>query len=334
MKYLFISLLIIPLLAFQTQAQRGVPAFTTGEKGNYELRKSIIINADTYSSDATTLHLYIFAANNDATHGKKGGIGKSVQKSVDLLSLRYKWVADVLKVKFKYTLIDGSNYNKSQVISTTKNIKCGENDILIWINLSHGFKFRDATSKWTNIIAMSDLPESPSSSEIRNNNIAFSNIIEILKKSSARLVFCYAETCQNVIAMDSKDKLVTSDAPAVKEVEKKALIALFIETKGQFALNATKHGLYSWGDPTVGGICTNAHVRAMDEVLMTSSDARWENLLDKTVFITSDITKKYKKDGKPAPQIPIWDYFDSKDIIPRHDSGIGTIKDTGVKVNN
>lgn len=230
-----------------------------------------------------TIHLISFAT----TFDQQIGIATDIsQKNV---TEKIKDIAFEIEIPVKEYIYNGNQCTKENLIRVINELETKPSDVILYISHSHGFRFIETETPWPYLYLV------PNSSAVTSNPINYTaelkeEIFDKLKAKEHRLLICIAEACNRTLGnkplADSQYNRSYARGGNLDGYKK-----LFIEAKGEFLLSSAKPEEISWSDRELGGWYTYAFLQALDTEIMRGSDANWNNLMDKSIKITKEVSQ-------------------------------------------
>jgi hypothetical protein len=227
------------------------------------------------SYEKANLHLIIVAN----TSISDIGAGCNVDKR-NLIS-EFQQISNTLKIGFKKYIVEGSNFTKTQTLSTLNNLSVNSNDIIIFIYRGHGFRWSNQTETWPQM----DLRTDNYTRFGANTSFGLQEAYTIIQSKKARLNIVLADCCNNDIGMNkiNNSPYMQMQSKNIYDVVK--LRKLFIETEGNILSCAASPGEYSWVNSVIGGFYTVSFMQALREEVsyLNKNTPNWTTILNSTI---------------------------------------------------
>lgn len=201
-------------------------------------------------------------------------ISDSVQKDFSQIQSFLKEIGDKthLKIDQHYFLAPNITENISDQI---EKISSNSDDIVFFFFSGHGYRTPSKGANQWPYLFLTPL----------QRGLDYQEIIDILKRKKAQLMFSMADCCNNIIP----DKL--APLPMKKQIHYKGgkqswieqnYRKLFLETKGSIVISSSIPGDYAWGTAIGGGIYTQEFIKIFNEQVKKSEPADWEVILSQS----------------------------------------------------
>ncbi|NJN78683.1 MAG: hypothetical protein HC803_10470 [Saprospiraceae bacterium] len=222
-----------------------------------------------------TLHLVIIAN----TAISDIGVGCNVDKRN--LITEFQDVANTLGIGFNKYIVEGSNFTKTQTLSTLNNLSVGSNDIVVFIYRGHGFRWSNQTETWPQM----DLRTSAYTRLNENTTLSLQDAYRIIQSKGARLNIVLADCCNNDIGINKIDNSPYMQMQSKNIYDIVKLRKLFLETKGDILSCAASPGEYSWVNMSIGGFYTVSFMQSLREEssYMNNGTPSWTDILNNTI---------------------------------------------------
>lgn len=241
-----------------------------------------------------TLHLVI-VANTDISD-----IGPGCTSDERSMISEFRGIADALNVTYKQYLVDGSGFNKTNVLNTLNNdLNPGSNDIVVFIYRGHGFRWTDQSAE-TEFWPMMDMRASAYTPFGAATSLGLAEVYQIVKGKGARLNIILGDCCNSDVGMAKITDNNYLSAQSNNNLNVAKLKQLFINTKGDLLSCAASPGEYSWVNAS-GGFYTTSFIQALrDEIsFLREDDADWKDLITNTI---NNANTKIKLCNNCSPQ--------------------------------
>lgn len=230
-------------------------------------------------NNTTKLHLVVVA------NTLIGDIGASCVADRDKLDYEFRSIAEALGAGYEKYIIDGSNFNKTNVLNRLNSLNPGKNDIVVFVYRGHGFRWNNQTDAYP----MMDLRTSNYVTISQNTSLGLSDVYNILKNKSSRLNLILADCCNNNIGLNQMTATSFLNSQADNKPDIAKLKNLFISAKGNVISAAARSGEYSWANP-FGGFYTLSFIQALKEKIsyLNSNNYSWSDIINYTLKLAKD----------------------------------------------
>ena len=222
-----------------------------------------------------TLHLIVVA--NTAI----SDIGEGCNVDKRNLITEFQDVASALGIGFRKYIVEGSNFTKSQTLSTLNNLTPSSNDIVVFIYRGHGFRWSNQTETWPQM----DLRTSNYTRFGANTSLGLQEVYNIIKSKGARLNLVLADCCNNDIGINKINNSPYMQMQSKNIYDAVKLRRLFLESKGNILSCAASPGEYSWVNNTMGGFYTVSFMQSLREEVsyLSKGTPSWTTILNGTI---------------------------------------------------
>ncbi len=257
--------------------------FWNTEPEFFALKKLCLLGSDVTTTPVNTngpkLHLIIVA------NTIIGDIGASCLADRDKLDYEFSSISDALGMNYRKYVVDGTNFNKTNVEQTLSLVHPGSNDVVVFVYRGHGFRWDDQTD----IYPMMDLRMSSYAAITQNTSLSLSSVYSTIKAKGARLNLVLADCCNNKVGVsqitgNSFLNLQADNKPDISKLKK-----LFMNAKGNVISAAAKVGEYSWAN-ALGGFFTISFIQALKEKIgfMNNGTYTWSDIISYTTRLAKD----------------------------------------------
>jgi len=217
----------------------------------------------------------------------------------------FKNISSQAGMLFYPKIINGLNFNKSNLLSAIDNLKPGKNDVVVFYYNGHGFRYSSDTDPYPRL-AMSTV----------ENSIRLSDVYFMIKAKNARLSLIIGDCCNSNIGQPptlAAGGAVTASSPNVLSSTNCA--KLFLNSKGNIIATSATKGESALYDTNIGGLgfFSKALMSSLDIYLSTfSANPSWNDILadaqKKTSFVsTYAICEDYPK----CKHVPVFNIEES-----------------------
>jgi hypothetical protein len=231
--------------------------------------------AETTHTKNATLHLIIVA--NTAI----SDIGEGCNVDKRNLINEFQEVSNTLGISFRKYIVEGSNFTKTQTLSTLNNLSVGSNDVIVFIYRGHGFRWSNQSETWPQM----DLRTSNYTRFGANTSLGLQEAYTIIQGKKARLNIVLADCCNNDIGINKINNSPYMQMQSKNIYDAVKLRKLFIEAEGSILSCAASPGEYSWVNNTMGGFYTVSFMQSLREEVsyLNKSTPKWSAILNSTV---------------------------------------------------
>jgi hypothetical protein len=252
----------------------------------------------------TTLILRIVSNINDKY------IGASCEKDMNDMVEHFRYVTNVLGIKYDYETIAGKLYSKENIQKEINAINPVKNtDIVVFYYSGHGFRkpYQDSLppNKKRNFPYLDFREENDNTYLVNSMNVE--DIFNQLRNKGARLTLVFSDCCNSKV--DATNVIATSIPPGKKSGlnwSQENCKALFMNENGPRAIlmTAADVGQRAASNPTFGGFFSYFLRTSMDAYLsqgMKVSMVSWDRVLENT---KTETYKKARRTYCAEPEIP------------------------------
>lgn len=216
--------------------------------------------------EAATLHAVIVADTNDES------IGEDVGVDADNMYYYIKRAANKSGLSSNITTFTGRGATRAQVVKQIDELKVAPDDVVIVGFHMHGYRFKDKTSHWPNLL----FGES-------QNGLEFDYVIAKLREKNPRMFIALADVCNN--------KVKDGSIPTKRDIgwidwlfgitEKRNFQKLFLNYQGCIIAAGAIPGQSSWGNSVDGGFMTTSLLESIKDVIGKEdiADVTWDAVI-------------------------------------------------------
>lgn len=237
-------------------------------------------------------------------------IGSGCQTNLDKVSDMVEDIGNVLDIDVNIITVSGRDYTKDNILSQLNGLELDnpESTIVIFYGTGHGFNYQNEASQFA-FLGAHPSRRQLSASEFHEFGLSLElEIHGILMRKNPRLLITLGEACNNVIALDAPQTLLSEGlewipmSPNSDRFERYR--ELFLDMQGDVISTSSRYGEYSWIDTTAtgGGVWTNQFLMAFNDAVSSSESANWEDIFDTAQASTREATT-----GMKIPQNPVYD---------------------------
>lgn len=262
------------------------------------------------------IHFICFASTNDDTIGD--GVSKNVNLMLDFV-MSLATTIDMEERLMPAIVMKGDDCNPENLVSTIKDFRCGENDIVIFCYLGHGA--RGETD-------MSDFPQMCLGSINQADYIPLEYVKEAIVSKGPRFCLVLADCCNNTNSyiLPKENLLVAAAGLPQSRSGMNGMKRLFLGYCGSIMVAGSKKGESAWVTKNEGGFFTNGFLKEMYSYTSTSQGSYdWNTLLHNMRTRVMDYSKTALKDIGGYVQTPIFmiePYKNSGIIVGKFANGI------------
>ncbi len=224
-------------------------------------------------SFAQTFHAIMFADTFDQS------IGESCASDYDRMEVEFATIARANGMKLEPHYFRDFDFTKAQIVSTLKNLKCSNQDIVYFFYSGHGARAENDKSKWPQL-ALGGAQKTDEDFY----PLAFVDKMLAEKKPKFRIIM--ADCCNSVLHGLSVKK--ERSGPSIIDGEKKAFDVyrnLFREPTGSVIVTSASPGEYALGIKE-GGLFSMSFLEELQKAVVAASPLDWNGLLTSTKNIT------------------------------------------------
>lgn len=257
----------------------------------------------------TKLILLIAANTSDDT------IGAGCKVDIESVRHIFEKLSAELDFNFIELIIQGTDYNKKNILESIQMLSPGSNDIVVFYYSGHGFRYEKDESKKYPQIDMRSADDSLAIHVINENTENLADLFEIVKQRGARLNIVIGDCCNTFI--DYKRTFKTSDPSIFSETHEPLVVnkatgeALFCDYTASILIAASDKGQYAVSDDKIGSLFTYTFSKNLKKILKGEVDKTkglpWGELLEETKNHTLLLCQTYDVDGKPGNQQAIFE---------------------------
>ncbi len=221
---------------------------------------------------AATMHL-IVVADTEAPD-----IGRGNEIDAKGLTREFEIAANQSGIAFSPTIIQGSAFSKISVLATLNSLNPGPNDVVVFAFTGHGFRLASDTDPYPRL-DLSRNRQDPAA-----NNLAASEVFQILKGKGARLTITLVDACNSHL---SEDKLRRASRPSPKfspfGISSSAAAALFLDVRANIIVAAASNGERAETDAEKGAYFIRSFLDAFrsETALGNGSKPNWQTIISK-----------------------------------------------------
>lgn len=243
-----------------------------------------------------TLHAVLFAATEDVK------IGKGNEISARLLSTEIRRISNNLEgVKLNLLTFYGQDCSIDQLENTLAYLSRInlENDIVFFAFLGHGYNDVATATDWPHLLFYNT--DGPISNEtLHKHSYPLHQLVDQLETNNPRLLFVYAEACNNQLEDDKFLSFVDPEAfvPAPPDVlNSEKCKDLFLGTEGTLIMTSSSKKEPSYVSNTEGGVFTQSFIKALQAEITShqtypaSFNSLFQNLKHETRAICNRINR-------------------------------------------
>lgn len=214
-----------------------------------------------------------------------GDIGPSCTSDRDKLDYEFRSIAEALGIGYQKYVVEGSNFNKSNVQNALNNLKVSKNDVVVFVYRGHGFRWNNQTDSYP----MMDLRTSNYISISQSTSMGVSDVYNSLKNKGARLNIILADCCNNYVGLNQMTATSFLNSQSDNKPDINKLKKLFINARGNLVAAAARSGEYSWANP-FGGFYTLSFIQAMKEKIsyFNNSSFNWDEVINYAAKLAKD----------------------------------------------
>jgi hypothetical protein len=217
------------------------------------------------------MHLVVVADTDDPDIGR----GDSVDAQG--IKREFETAANAIGVRFNYTLISGSSFNRGAVVNTLNGLSPGSNDIIVFAYTGHGFRYDDDDTDPYPRFYLGRNRQSPD-----GNSLQASEVFNALKRKTARLNITIIDACNSEVGT-RKPRYETGVALKVSDagINGKAVATLFLNSRGNIIVAAASKGEKSRTNAETGGYFVHSFLEAFkyQTSLVNSSSPSWRTII-------------------------------------------------------
>jgi len=229
-------------------------------------------NADNKYEGDVTMHFMVVAATNDES------IGESVETDLKLVRKDFSIMADQLNIGFDEQIIQGTQFNKSNIEKMINNVNVKPNDLIVFIYSGHGFRYDDDTDAYPRMYIAQN-GENPDDSHQMSTTDAFNQLVG----KKARLTIFLSDCCNSLVGATraEMESMAFASRAANNNIDNRKLRQLFIDQEGTLRATAAKAGQYALCDRSGGFLLTSFLNNIKAQVsAMGKGDPSWRKILD------------------------------------------------------
>jgi hypothetical protein len=229
-------------------------------------------NNYTPSSNASsaTMHLIVVANTEDEDIGAGDAI------DANAVTKEFGIAANEIGIGFRPIIISGSMLSRNNVVTTLNNLNPSSNDIVVFVYTGHGFRFDDDSDPYPRF-ALTRNRQS-----VVGNNLSGSEVYNALKRKGARLNITIIDSCNSKIGLNKpNDEGGLVLKPSDAGISRRAVTALFLNTRGNIIMAAASKGETSATNSTTGGYFMHAFMNAFmyETSLVNTGTPSWQTII-------------------------------------------------------
>lgn len=227
-------------------------------------------NTNYTSPRAATMHLIVVADTEAAD------IGRGNEIDAQGLRREFEIAANQIGIAFSPTIIAGSAFSKTTVLAALNSLHPGPNDVVVFAFTGHGFRLDSDTDLYPRL-DLSRNRQDPTA-----NNLAASQVFQILKGKGARLTITLFDACNSTL---SEDKLRRASEPSLKfspsGISGRATASLFLEVRANIMVAAASKGERAETDAEKGAYFIRSFLEAFraETSLVNGSTPSWQAII-------------------------------------------------------